>query len=160
MPATFLMGRARWGAHAVRGVELAPAMPAQHRRGVDQIDAPDRGIEAGVEEAFAALDQRLQRIGGRFGIRVDGARNALRHLLEHRLEEIALVIEVIVERAARHLGTPHDLLGCRGLVPLSREELARFLEQDGARGGQPFGLCARRGATGASRGRAGGSPRS
>ena len=40
-------------AHAVRRVDLAPAMPAQHGGRVDQVDAPHRGIEAGVEEGAA-----------------------------------------------------------------------------------------------------------
>ena len=50
-------------------------------------------------EQLAALGREWPD-GVILGIRVDGARNALRHLLEHRLEEIALVIEVIVDRAA------------------------------------------------------------
>ena len=41
-------------AEAVVGGDLAPALPAEHRRGVEQHDALDLGLEAGVEEHLGA----------------------------------------------------------------------------------------------------------
>ncbi len=49
-------------AQAVRRVDLAPAMPAQHGGRIDQIDAAHGGIETGIDEGARALDQCLQGI--------------------------------------------------------------------------------------------------
>ncbi len=51
----------------------------------------------------------------------------------HRAEEVALVLEVVVERPARDGGSLHDLLGADGGVAASGEQLAGGGEQRGAR---------------------------
>ena len=123
-------------AHAVRRVDLAPAMPAQHGGRVDQVDAAHRGIEAGIEEGAGSDDEGFQRIVHRcHGIDLLG--DLARHLACHGIEQRALVLEMMIERAARHLGAPHDLFGGCGGVTLFGEDGPRRLEQRGTRGGQP-----------------------
>jgi hypothetical protein len=51
----------------------------------------------------------------------------------HGPQEIALVVEVVVERAAGDVGRAHDLLGRDAGVPALREQLARGREQPRAR---------------------------
>ncbi len=45
-----------------------------------------------------------------------------RHVACHGIEQRPLVLEVMIERAARDLGAPHDLLGGGGLVALFGED--------------------------------------
>src|SRR4030095_3913637 len=71
------------------------------------------------------------------------------HLLgdEHRAEEVALVAEVVIERAARHARLSHDLLGAHARVPARAEELAAGGDQGAPRGLRALGLCGHRHAT-------------
>ena len=100
-------------AERVAHADLAPGLPAEHRRAVEQHDALDLGLAAGLEPAERADAQHGERIGRAGGHR--GARGALGHLgldlLEDGGEELALVGELVVEGPARHAGRAHDLLG-------------------------------------------------
>ena len=50
-------------------------------------------------------------------------------LLHDGAEQVGLVVEVVVERTARHPGGGHDLLGAGGGVALLGEERARRVDQ-------------------------------
>ena len=100
-------------AEAVRGGDLAPAIPAQHRRPVEQDDPLRLRLGAGREEHLRAGPHRLQRRGrvGRQGARGDPLGQLDLDPLVDRLEELALAVEVVVEGAAGDAGGAHDLLG-------------------------------------------------
>ena len=61
-------------------------------------------------------------------------------LLEDRLEQLLLAAELVVERAARDAGGAHDLLGPDARVATRGEQLARGVDELGARGGRALVL--------------------
>ena len=108
-------------AEPVAHADLAPAPPAEHRGAVEQHDALDLGLGARLEPA----ERRPTRstASGSVAPEATAARGgALGHLgldlLEDRGEELPLVGELVVERAARDAGRAHDLLGAH--APRSR----------------------------------------
>ena len=111
-------------AEGVAHADLAPGRPAEDRRAVEQHDALDLGLAARLEPAEGADAQHGERIAGARGD--GGPGGALGHLgldlLEDRGEQLALVGELVVERAARDAGRAHDLLGADAGVPALGEE--------------------------------------
>jgi hypothetical protein len=59
-------------------------------------------------------------------------------LLHDGAEQVGLVVEVMVERTARHAGGGHDLLGAGGGVALLGEERSRGVDQGLTRIGHVF----------------------
>ncbi len=120
---------------AVAGVDLTPLGPAEHGRGVEQGDLREGGVGAGVEEAAHARDQQLERIRDVSRIHVGGDRghHLGLELLVDRAEQVALVLEVVIERAAGHLCAAHDLLGADRGVSTFGEQRPRGGQERGAR---------------------------
>ena len=101
-------------AHAVAPADLAPALPAEHRRRVDQArSAASSGVDGRGEHRVDADLQRRERAAPR--LRGDACADRLQQFLLDRLEdggeEAFLAVEVVVQRAARDAGGAHDLLG-------------------------------------------------
>ena len=122
--------------------DLAPALPSEDGRGVEQRDLLHRRIDAGVEEGARSQPQRLHGVGGG---RSDGAevlRELRLQLLEDGDEEVLLAAEVVVERAAGHAGGADDLLGAHCAVAALGEELARCGDEGRTGRGGLLGLPA------------------
>ena len=105
-------------------------VPSQHGTGVLEHDAPNRRIKVGVDPQRAALQQcvpgvRSEELGHRF------VGHLTLYLLEYRLEEILLAIEVMVERAFRHSSTRDDLIGAGVGVTRLPEELPSRNDEGG-----------------------------
>ena len=116
-------------------IQAAPALPADDDGSVDEHDALHGGVHEVVEVGGDAVLQLgpASTIGGVLeGVREHGAQLVLEAAVDG-LEEITLVAEVIVERAAGDARGLHDVLGRRAGVAVSREELARDTQQRGAR---------------------------
>jgi hypothetical protein len=109
-------------AESVAGSDLAPLLPTEHRRGVEEDDPLDLRFEAGVEEHLGARVQRLERAGaGGHGSHQPGRELGL-DLLVGGAQEAALVLEVVVEGAAGDAGSADDLLGAdRGIATLGEQ---------------------------------------
>ena len=125
-------------------VHLAPALPAEHRRRVEEHDPLHVLVQAGVEEGHAArLEVHLDPLlGGRSG--PDARRQLALHVLVDSLEDVALALVVVVEGPARDVGGLHDLLDRDARVALAREQVARDADQLAARGLRLLGLLGRR----------------
>ena len=111
-------------AERVAVLDLAPAVPAQHGWTVDEDDLLHVAVEAGVEEGVAGAEQAAPGVGLRIDAGADLHHEALLDVLEDRLEQRALVLEVVVEGAAGHASLPDQLLGGRVRVAPLGEEAA------------------------------------
>ena len=111
-------------AEPVGGADLAPAVPAEHRRGVVEGDLAQLGLGALVEEGLDPGLHRLDR-AVQVGVEDDVGDPFGRLRLEpfvDRLQELGLAAEVVVERTAGDAGLAHDLLGRDSVVaPLGEE---------------------------------------
>jgi len=134
--------RASDEAEGVAQPDLPPALPAQDGGRVEQDDALDRRLGADGQERAGAGAQRAERVGG--AVLQRALRDLLRRLgldlLEDRLEQLLLAAELVVERAARDAGGAHDLLGPDARVATRGEQLARGVDELGARGGRALVL--------------------
>src|ERR671924_1085941 len=117
---------------AVARVDLAPLLPAEHDRGVEQRDAHEGRIGAGVEEGADTGHEQLPRIVNAGDLIADRCHEISLELLVHSAEEILLVREVVVERAACDARARHDLLRPDPGVAAFGEQLARRSGQLGA----------------------------
>src|SRR5919107_718253 len=104
-------------AHRVSRVYLAP-LPSEHRGPVEKERPPHLGAEAGANEAAFPRHYGLRKFGLRAFRRLDLLVYLALHLVDHRPEEVLLVLVVVVERPARHPRAAHDLLGRRLVVSL------------------------------------------
>ena len=131
---------------AVALVDLAPLLPAQHGRGVEQGDAHDGRVGAGVEEGAHAGHHQLPRVVDAADAGADVGDQRLLELLVDGAEEVALVGEVVVERAAGDAGPGHDLLGADARVAALGEQLAAGAQQRvaGASSPETYSLYATR----------------
>ena len=121
-------------------VDLAPLLPPEHDRRLDQHDAPHGRVEARIEEGHAAEPQLLGGVAAR-GRRHHHLRAELDlELLHHRPEQQLLAAEVVIERAPCDAGALRDLLATRCREPVLREQVARCRQQRGTRRGRPFRL--------------------
>ena len=121
-------------------IELPPPLGPEDSRPVDNDDLLHCRIEAAVEKGRSACRHCPPWIalGGRG--RCCSGREPPLLLVEDGEEEVLLVAKVMVKRAARHPGLPHDLLGrCRAIAEL-REQPARHPHQGLAGRGRAFGL--------------------
>ena len=116
----------------------------EDRRRVDDAHAADRRVERGVEVGLRAEPELLDRVVGLHGRDRHPVHHLLLELLHHRPEEVLLVGEVVVERAAGHAGPAHDLLPTRCREAALAEQLPAGGEQGGPGGGGAFGLRAAR----------------
>ena len=116
-------------------VDLAPLGPAEYGRRVEVRDADHGRVLAGVEERAHASRERLPRVGAAGGPRGDLLQQIAGELAVDGAEEVALVLEVVVERAAGHVRGAHDLLRPDVGVAARGEQLARDAQQLGARRG-------------------------
>ena len=107
-----------------------PALPAQDGGRVEQDDPLDLGLGADGQERAGAGAQRGDRVG-RAAERLGGdpLRRPRLDLLEDRLEQLLLVLELVVERAAGDARVADDLLGPDRRVAALAEEAAGGLEQ-------------------------------
>ena len=130
--------------HPVAPADLTPALPAEHRRRVDEHDLGDLRIDRRVEHHLEPDLQRRQR--GRHpaagDLTGDHVQKILLDGLEDRREEALLAIEVVVQRAARDARGADDLLGADRGVAALREQRARGADERGARRLAPLGLGA------------------
>src|SRR6185312_14642438 len=130
-----LLQRHRHESEPMLRVDFAPLGPAEHRRRVEVRYADDGRVLAGVEERAHASRERFPRVGAARGPRDDRAEHLVCELSMDGAEEVSLVAEVVVERAARHVGRAHDLLRADVGVAARGEQLPRDAQQLGARGG-------------------------
>ena len=108
-------------------LDLAPPLPPEHRRRVDQHDA--------LHDRIAREPDPLERArrAGRDGVVAGAGRGEHRGLadahlgrVEDRLEQRVLALEVVVERPAAHPGGVEDRLDRRGLEAALGEEARRL----------------------------------
>ncbi len=129
---------------AVAHADLPPALPAEHRRAVEEGDLTHLGLDAGVEPGLGAGDHDRQRIVLRE--RGDDVDQTLREVdldrFEHRGEEVGLVGELVVQGTARDTGGLGDALGADLGVAVLGEQLAGRGDEGGAGGGRAVGLGA------------------
>jgi hypothetical protein len=127
--------------------DRTPPLPPEDRRSVDQHDALEIGLGAGVEERVGAGEQQSDRV---VGIEPgDGGGHPRRDLgldlVEHGREQIGLVDELGVERATRDPGLARDAPGAdRGIAVLGEEPTGHGHERAARRRG-PLDLGAARG---------------
>ncbi len=93
------------------GLDLAPGPPAEHGGRVGERDLCDLGSLADVQETAQPNDQAGGPVGGGRDGRGDLGGHLTLQLLEHGAEQLLLVGEVVVERAAGDAGRGHDLGG-------------------------------------------------
>ena|ERR1700722_5635229 len=87
------------GADTVSAFKLAPSLPAQHRRPIDQQNALDLGSKGSIEESQQAGPQPAERVAS-FLHTAGRGQQILFHLLEDGLEQGTLVAEVVIQRPA------------------------------------------------------------
>ena len=131
--------------HVVPVADLGPALPAQHRRGIEQDDPVHLGFGARIEPGARAEPHHRDRVGI---LRLRGRRgDPHRHLRLDRLEDsgeqLGLVGEVVIQRAAGQPGRPNDLFGADIGEAARGEQRPRGGHQGVARGGRPLGLGTR-----------------
>ncbi len=92
--------------------DLPPALPAEHGRAVEEHDAADLGLDAGVEPGIGAGDEQGERIvsRGRGTASTAGGQVELDRL-QHGGEQVGLVGELVVQGAAGDAGGLGDALG-------------------------------------------------
>src|SRR6202022_609940 len=98
--------------------------------GVNERDALDGGILAGVEECLRPRVQGLEGVARRGGRRRgDLLDESALDVLVHGLEELQLAGEVVVQGPPRYSRGADDLLRGHGRVAACGEQLARRLDQ-------------------------------
>jgi len=115
-------------AEPVLSGDRTPAIPAQHRGSVEQHDPLRLRLGGGLQEHLGAGAHCRQRVAGAFLQRP--GRDPLRQLdldpLVDRGEQLALVVEVVVEGAAGDAGGAHDLLRADpGVAALGKQRACR-----------------------------------
>jgi len=118
---------------------------AQHPRPVHQDDALEvTAADADVEERADAVADVLQRGGGLGGqLLIDQRERDLAGRLRHGgAEQVGLVAEVVVQRAAGDPCLGDDLLGSRAVEAVGREQPPRRRDQGLPRVGGVLGAAA------------------
>ena len=126
-------------AEAVSGFEVAPLLPAEDRGSIDEQHLLHvRVLCGGVEELLERAGEQLERVVAR--VDDGGGGEVGLHLVEDGAEQVLLVREVVVERAASaDLRLGDDLFGARGEVAVGDEELTGGGNERGSSGVAPSG---------------------
>lgn len=106
----------------VDGVDLSPAVPPEHGRGVKQDYSLNEGIETGGEKSVTAGPQRRRGIGGSAGGSRDASSDLGLNRGVERGEEPLLAVEMMIERASAEPGSRDELIASDGVTASLGEE--------------------------------------
>ncbi len=118
-------------AQAIARIQLAPALPAEDGRGVDEKHALQPRRSRQDQKPLHPQPQRRHGVLRRPGGRADLPVQALHGRLGHGLEQTLLAVVMVVQRAARHPRGCDNLLRADGLKSVRFEACARHPLQGG-----------------------------